>query len=103
MNHACNSTSSRHTIYEAQKRNHDNIGQTRVCVYLFAGAAPAADGTEDSELLKILTPELGSAAGTASRMRILTHQVQEAELQSSAAEMQVSCMCTIHLANSWKS
>jgi hypothetical protein len=74
-----------------------------VCVYLFAVAAPAADGTEDSELLKILTPELGSAAGTASRMRILTHQVQEAELQSSAAEMQVSYTCTIHLADSWKS
>ena len=25
MNHACNLTSSRHTIYEAQKRNHDNV------------------------------------------------------------------------------
>jgi hypothetical protein len=56
---------------------------------MFAGAAAAADGAGDSELLKILTPELGSAAGTASSMRILTHQVAEGELQSSAAEMQV--------------
>lgn len=54
-----------------------------------AGAAAAADGAGDSELLKVLTPELGSAAGAASGMRILTHQVPEGELQSTAAEMQV--------------
>ena len=90
-------------LYMKLKKGTMTTSVKLVCVYLFAGAAPAADGTEDSELLKILTPELGSAACTASRMRILTHQVQEAELQSSAAEMQVSYMCTIHLADSLKS
>lgn len=52
-------------------------------------ASGSADGAAESELLKILTPELGSAAGAASGMRILSHQVPEMELQATATEMQV--------------
>jgi hypothetical protein len=47
------------------------------------------DGAADSELLKILTPELSSAVGPLSGLRILSHQVAEMELQATATEMQV--------------
>lgn len=52
-------------------------------------AGSTGDGVADSELLRVLTPELASAAGAASGMRILSHQVPEMELQATATEMQV--------------
>jgi hypothetical protein len=50
--------------------------------------------------LKVLTPQLGSAAGAGGGMRILSHQVPEMELQATATEMQVgrlgcSCWCLV--------
>jgi hypothetical protein len=55
-----------------------------------ASASGSGDGgTGDSELLQVLTPGLGSAAGAASSMRILSHQVPDMELQATATEMQV--------------
>lgn len=57
-----------------------------------AGATPAAAdeaAAADSELLKILTPELSSAVGPLSGLSILSHSVPQPELQATAMEMQV--------------
>lgn len=54
-----------------------------------SASGPADGGTGNSELLKVLTPGLGSAPGPANGMRILSHQVPEMELQATATEMQV--------------
>lgn len=58
------------------------------------GSGTAADAS-DSELLKVLLPGAvaSSASSLAGGMRVLSHPASEAELQATAAEMQVRHGC----------